>query len=303
MSARPHHQGRSGERGFVLVAVLWILVALASFTAVYAVYVSDTAVSAAARDEGFLAQGLTTAAVELAALRLLSAPKDKRPTSGQVSFHMNKASVTADFRGERARIDLNSASRELLTALFTVLGAQAEAAGRYADAIVAWRSPNGRAAQEEAYRDAGLDYGPRGGPFVHTQEIWRIPGLPRALMTAALPHFTVYSGRREINMEIADPVVRAAMKAAGGTGEAGEGPVSGDSEDGGVQVASAAGITSQGGDAVRVRVHIAFDNGRQRDAEAVILLNEFEDDPYRVLTWSDDADPAPARTRLTEARP
>lgn len=296
---------RGAQRGFVLVAVLWILVALATFVGVYSVYVAGTATGAAARQDGFRAQGLATAAVELAALKLLSVPVAQRPASGQIVFQMGKARVEADFRGEKARIDLNGASRELLAGLFAVLGATPEDAGRHADRILAWRAPEPGTEAADDYRDAGLDYGPRGGPFVHTQEIWRVPGLPPALVAAALPVLTVYNGRSEINLDTADPLVRAAMERAASLAEANsdlQSPASSD-EEGAGKVAAAAGSTKRGGDAVRVRVRIRFDSGRESGAEAVILLNEFEDAPYRVLTWRDDIDPSPPRPLLSEARP
>ena len=53
-------------------------------------------------------------------------------------------------------------------------------------------------------------------------------------------------------------------------------------------------MTVEGGKAVRVRTTITFDNGRQAATEAVILLGG-GDDPYHVLSWRDDAEPAAAR--------
>ncbi len=47
----------------------------------------------------------------------------------------------AEFRSEAARIDLNSAPKELLAGLFVGLGAPRPAADSYADRIIGWRSP------------------------------------------------------------------------------------------------------------------------------------------------------------------
>ena len=53
---------------------------------------------------------------------------------------------------------------------------------------------------------------------------------------------------------------------------------------------------------MRVTVRIDFDNGQVRAAEAVILIRDFGDDPYRVLSWRDDIHvPAPERRMRTEA--
>ncbi|MFG1348360.1 general secretion pathway protein GspK [Xanthobacter autotrophicus] len=275
--------------GFILVAVLWILAALATLATVYAVYISSTATAASVRDDSVLAHGLATAAVEIAALRLIAVPKDKRPSSGEVAFRMGKASVSATFVGEAARIDLNAAPKELLAGLFSALGAQPEAAADHADRILGFRAPaSGDGGREaELYRDAGLDYGPRGAPFVHVEEIWRVVGLPPALVERALPHLTVFSGRGEINAADADPIVRASVPGAAP-------PDAGDGE--GAQAAPPAVLPSTVGepsDAVRVRVRMDFDTGRHRAAEAVILLRDFGDDPYRVLAWREDADFTP----------
>ncbi|MET3355587.1 UNVERIFIED_ORG: general secretion pathway protein K [Xanthobacter viscosus] len=272
--------------GFILVAVLWILAALATLATVYAVYISSTATAAAVRDDSIIAHGLATAAVEIAALRLIAVPKDKRPSSGEVAFRMGKANVSASFVGEAARIDLNAAPKELLAGLFAALGAQPEAAADHADRILGFRAPpSGDGGREaELYRDAGLDHGPRGAPFVHVEEIWRVVGLPPTLVEQALPHLTVFSGRGEINAADADPVVRAALPGAappdagGGAGAPAAPP------------AALPGTSREASDAVRVRILMEFDTGRRRAAEAVILLRDFGDDPYRVLSWREDAD-------------
>jgi general secretion pathway protein K len=56
------------------------------------------------------------------------------------------------------------------------------------------------------------------------------------------------------------------------------------------------GITVQAGDTVRVRTTIAFDNGRRAATEAVILLDS-GDNPYRILSWRDEAEIATLRRR------
>ncbi|MFG1293596.1 hypothetical protein V5F32_23575 [Xanthobacter oligotrophicus] len=275
--------------GFILVAVLWILAALASFVAIFSSYVSASATTAAVRNEGAIASGLANAAVELAAHRLLAGPKDKRPTHGDISFRMRSAQVSALFRDEAARIDLNAAPREVLAGLFTALGAQPEAAGTYADRLLAFRAqlPENGGREEDLYREAGLNHGPRGAPFVHVEELWCVAGLPPALVAAALPHVTVYGGRGGVNAAEADVVVRAALR---------ENESEADQSRTGRQATSNTVATA--GDTVRVTVRIDFQSGHRRMAEAVILLREFGDDPFRVLDWREEALPAePARYR------
>lgn len=323
--ARRTRLPRAGDRGFILVTVLWILAALAAFTAVYAVYVSDTASASAVRTETLRADGLVVAAVELAALRLLSVPAQDRPFSGEVRFRMGEANVSARFADEAARIDLNSAAPPVLAGLFQVLGVPEQAAKTYAASIVAWRTPargsnsigTGSAASGSRTSALGDDEAAKGqGAFAHAAELARVPGLPTDVVAAALPYLTVYAGRREVNPELAGPVVRAALAKAGqGMDDIDNATfaTSGDDKAGGdgTAIAGASGITTVAGDTARVTVRVTFDNGRKQGAEAVILLRDFGVDPYRVLLWRDlswrelaDLDAAPApRRKTTGGRP
>ena len=128
-------RARSGRDGFIVVAVLWILVALATLATVYAVYVRNTAAALLVHDERVQAEGLVAAAVELVVYRMTAIPT--APTRGNFTFRAGRTSVAVDFRAENARIDLNAAPKELLAGLFTTLGARAEMSDFYADRIVA----------------------------------------------------------------------------------------------------------------------------------------------------------------------
>jgi general secretion pathway protein K len=288
VSRRPKALPRRHREGFILVTVLWMLGALAALVSVYTAYISDTAMAAAVRDDGLAADGLFTAGIEMAALQLVSVPKDRRPLQGSVSFSLGEARITADFRNEAARIDLNTAEPGLLAALFTALGAEADASKAYAARIAAWRSPQqgtGSEAEAAVYRAAGLGYGPRGGPFVHPDELWLVAGLPAARVEAALPHLTVYSGGAEPSASVTDPLVLAALdlskpptsRTPPGTGAQASAPPEGSASD-----------------AVRISISVDLRDGGPRRAEAVILVRDFGDDPYRVLSWRDDMNHQPA---------
>jgi general secretion pathway protein K len=291
-------QGRdSASDGFVLIAVLWILGALATFAAVYSVYVSNTAVSVALNDDAVRADALVSASVELAAYHVLRAPSDARPTRGAFSFRLSRANIAVDFRSEASRIDLNEAPKELLAGLFGALGAQARDADQYAERIVGWRTaPKSGAQDPEAslYRATGLNYGPRGAPFAHVDELWLVVGLPTALVERAMPYVTVFSGRAEVNALDAAPEVVAALP--GMTSERLSAFLA---QRAGIAAGSDAalallgpargGATVQGSDAVRVTTRIAFDNGRRVGAEAVVLVDEGAE-PFRVLSWRIDID-------------
>lgn len=269
---RSRARGLRAPDGFILVAALWILGALVTLVSIYAIYVSNTAMALSVNDDAVVAEGLISAGVELTVYKMISAPKGTRPTQGQLAFRMGKAGVTTDYRAETARIDLNYASKELLTGLFVALGEPSARAKKYVERIDGWRKPpKNETDDSEAslYREAGLNYAPRGAAFAHIAELWLVLGLPPALVERTLPYLTVFSGRAEINPAIAAREVVAAL----------------------LDKKTATPVTTtEGGDSVRITIRIDFDNGRRRVAEVVVLMSAVGSEPYRVLSWADDVD-------------
>jgi general secretion pathway protein K len=288
---------RRPDEGFIVVAVLWILGALAALASIFAIYVTNTAVSLSVNDDRLQADALVTAGLELTAYRLSAQDVDARPTQGAFRFRMGRADVAVDFRSEAARIDLNMAPKELLAGLFAALGARYDAAESYADRIIGWRQKSdvaGANNEAAAYRTAGLSYGPRQGPFPDVGELWLVLGLPPALVERALPFVTVFSGRPDIDVLDAAPEVVAALpgmtpdRLYGILGQRGPGAANAQIVQG--LLGSSQGASTQGGKAMRVTVRIAFDDGRRVSAETVILPLDDADEPFRVLLWHDDFD-------------
>jgi general secretion pathway protein K len=284
-----------GSRGFIIVAVLWMVAALATLASIYSLYVRETAAAFVGHNDRLEAQALAMAGVEVAVYQLTATP-DRRPTQGRLRFRMGSAEVIVRFVSESARIDLNLAPKELFAGLFVALGARREDASEFADRIAAWRAPPNAGsgeAETSLYGAAGKPYGPRGGPFQHTGELSLVLGLPQLLVDRALPHLTVYSGQAEINLLDAAPEVVASLP--GVTPEwlhvllaqregapqdvlrARLGP-------------AARYITVQPSKANRVMVEVRFDATRRFHSEAVVLLLEGDSEPFRVLSWRDDID-------------
>ncbi len=107
----------SGRDGFIVVAVLWILTALATLATIFSVYVINTAMAFAVHDERLQAEGLMRAALELSAYQVAVNPQGP-PSSGTLVFRIGNAAVNVRFMSETARIDLNTAPKELLSGLF-----------------------------------------------------------------------------------------------------------------------------------------------------------------------------------------
>ena len=296
------------SEGFILVAVLWMLLALATLVTVYATFVTRSAFAVAANSDAIKAAPLLVAGVELAAYRLGAIPAKERPAIGQFGARVATARLAVAFATEAARIDLNSASKELLTGLFVALGAAPSQAAMFADRIVAWRTPvapqNIDVNPENAfYRSAGLSYVPRHAPFVHVDELWLVHGLPAAFVQRMLPYVTVFGSQGQVDAMAAAPEVLAALP--GVTPQVLQAVLAardaGTLDKASLQqlVGGSAPALTTGAEAktFRVGVRADFDNGHQSAAEAVILLPDDGPAPYRVLSWQNAFDGAADRPR------
>ncbi len=290
-----HSDERNGRDGFIVVAVLWILGALATLATIYAVYVIDTAAAFSVHDYKLKADALFSASIELTAAQLAATPG--APSSGRLVFRLGDANVVADFRGENARVDLNTAPKELLAGLFAALGAQPGLAEVYADSVIAWRTSPTQDRPDTAanYRTAGLAYPPRGGPFPHPGELALVAGLPEALVDRAMPFVTVYSGAPQINILDAAPEVLAALPgmtpsilhAVLAQREA----QPRNAQRLAAMLGPAQALAAiQGSKAVRVTPRVVFDDGQRMSADIVIFVLDSGTEPYRILSWRDSSD-------------
>lgn len=290
---------RSSERGFVIVAVLWILVALSALATIFSVYLANSARVLGANDIGVESEALASASLELTAYRLLSADQKERPAHGSFRFRMDNADVSVTYTSEAARVDLNSAQKDMLASLFEVLGVEQKAAAEIADRVVGWRTqakPNAANDEEALYLAAGLGYSPRQAPFAHVNELSLVLGVSPAIVERALPYVTVFSKSAEIDVLLAAPEVIAALP--GMTPEVLDDflkqrpSLPRDSKAVAAVLGPAkAAATLPEPKAYRVLTAVRFDNGRRSSTEAVITLGREKDkDPYKVLAWQDPAE-------------
>jgi general secretion pathway protein K len=289
-------------RGFIVVAVLWILAALSALVLIYLTYVTNTAVVVAGSADRIQADALVTAGVELATYQLTAVKEDGRPSSGTFNARIGAARVSVTFRSEAARIDLNAASKGLLAGLIVGLGGAPANAADYADRIAAWRAPTGAGEDDpetSSYRTAGISYAPRHAPFPQAEELWLVRGIPPAVVERMLPFVTTFSNLPSVNIADAAPQVLAALP--GMTPERLQVVLSqrGDPR---VDPRSLVGLAGEGATldaskAYRMTVVIDFDSGRRSASEVVILLLDEGDEPYRVLSWRNASDGATAPQR------
>jgi general secretion pathway protein K len=291
MSAKPISD-EAHDAGFIIIAGLWMLGALATLAAIYALYVHQTTRIMVDRDERLQAQALAAAGVELAVYRLTSVPT-KRPVLGQFTFRQGSALVGVQYRSENGNIDLNFAPKDILAGLFIGLGAAPQTALDFADRIIAWRSTlsAGAADPELAiYQGAGKAYPPRHAPFQSVDEIGLVVGMPMRFLERALPYLTVYSGHAEINVLSAPAQVIAALPGMTPDrlqmllGQRGNvAPEAMQTALGGVSNY----ITLQPGASDRISVEVRFTSGLRVRSNAVVFILDKDTQPYRVLAWHD----------------
>jgi general secretion pathway protein K len=314
---------RAKQDGFIIVAVLWMIAALAVLAAIYTRFALTTAVAASVHEDRLRADGLISAAVELTAYQLTAAQLASKapttatpaiaaqsplqptiaaqmPTRGAFSFRLGRSGATVSYESEASRIDLNLAPKETLAGLFRTLGAQPEDADFYAERIVGWRKKGEIAGENQeatAYRVAGIAYKPRQGPFQSSAELWLVLGIPPVLTERALPFLTVYSGQSDVDIENAAPEIIASLpnmnsERLGNVLQQRASPMQlGQSrlDQPGATPKPAAGPPAQ---SFRLNIRTALDNGRRVAAEVVVLVLQDGDEPYRVLSWRDDFDGA-----------
>ncbi|MGA2637529.1 general secretion pathway protein GspK [Methylocella sp.] len=289
-------RGEFAERGFIIVAVLWILMALAALASAFALYASNSAVAARLSSDRLQADALISAGLELTALRLFDRSDDDPRSVGELQFQMGGGDVALRFRSEGARIDLNAAPKELLAGLFTTLGAKSDDAALYADRVIGWRKPNEGTTQNkelDAYKDAGLKYGPRQSPFQNVAELRFVLGIPPAFVEKAMPFVTIYNGLPQIDAIAAPPevieslphidpdIAKAVLDSRAAADPKSILSLLGQAKD---------NVSFEPRKATRVNLTISFKGGRRVAAEAVILFIDRDTEPYRILAWRDDFD-------------
>jgi general secretion pathway protein K len=184
------------DAGLALVAVLWMLAALA-ITATGVVYaVRGEVRSVATFREVAVAGALGEAGVVLAARELVG---NRDRDTGLKRFEVVLEQTAVDVRVVplTGLIDLNAAQEPLLTELIAIAGEveRGRAVG-LAQRIIDWRDaddqPRPEGAENSAYAAAGSPFRTRGGPFESPEDLLQVLGVDFDLYTKVRPLVTVH---------------------------------------------------------------------------------------------------------------
>ena len=219
MRAAPAHgrcAGSRPRRGFIVVAVLWILAALATLATIFSMYVINTATAFTVHDERLQAEG-AGARRDRAQPSIRSPPTRRRaPTRGsfRVPHRQCAGERRVHFRDRAHRPQCRAEG----TALRPVRRARRAAQRRpttmpTASSAGAAPSARGQSPNEAAnYRAAGHALWRRAARRSRTSGNSRLVlGIPEVMVERALAVLTVYSGQPQINIFNAAPQVLAAL--------------------------------------------------------------------------------------------
>ena len=206
---------RRAQRGFALVAVLWLLVLLAFLASSFSNSTRTGAYLTRNLEMAAQAEALADAAVHRVLWELLQLDLERplRADGAVYEWTFGDGRVRFSVRDEAGKIDVNLASEDLLRRLFVAVGVDQRDAQALAEAVVAFRERGAAAA--DPFGEGGEDLpGAGSGPFRTVDAVQQVPAMPAAVFARIRPLITVYSMMPEPDLAAAPPAVRAAMLGA-----------------------------------------------------------------------------------------
>ena len=278
---------RSAQRGVALLIVLWACTMLAIMLGGYAALARTEGLQARNQFAQTQAQYDAEAGLAQAIYHLQDPLPQQRWIADGRSYALpyNGATLDVSAVDENGKVDVNAATPQVLQAFFKAAGMRDEDATVLAAHVVAWRSYTGEAgvdSEDAKYTAAGLDYGPRHGPFASIEELRMVLGMPPAIYAAIANEVTVWSGRAA-----PDPTTAPALALAAIPGMTPES----------IRQTQAArlnrqplgGVTGPGGVTHSIRSEAILADGTSAVVRATIRLRGTGagSQPYAVLRWQE----------------
>lgn len=193
------------QRGIALVLVLWVLLLLTIITGSFALMARMDRLEANSLLSGTQARLSAEAAINLAVLALRDPEDETRMRADGRVYQQDLDGVLVEVSAidERGKLDINSTEELTLANLFTGHGMELGDAEMLAAAVLDWRDEDDlervNGAEDDAYIAAGLEVGPANRPFMMTEELLQVIGMPYELYRLLEPGITVFSNTPEPN--------------------------------------------------------------------------------------------------------
>jgi general secretion pathway protein K len=218
----PRVFNRKSEQGLALVSVLW---AISILSLIAANMIASGSISAAI-ERNALRQAEADAIAESAIVLAILGLSDTRPgrrwrvDGVPTEFEFDGTRIAVRVQDVLGLIDINEADSNLLTGLFRGAGLTPAEASRLAGRIIDWRSAGDLKSLDGAnradYRDAGLSYVPRDGPFQSVEELQLVLGMTTEIFTRIAPALTVHSHQPGFDVRIAPRQALLALSSSNG---------------------------------------------------------------------------------------
>jgi general secretion pathway protein K len=207
------------QSGVALVIVLWMLVLLTIIAVTYSNTTRTGTLSTAHFVQTAQARTLAEAGIWLAVNELLKPDGGQRwrKDSTRYTVPFSDGEITLRIQDESGKIDLNSARSELLYSLLQSLDIDMQGAERLnvLQAILDWRDrdnlPRQSGAEDAEYRQRGLDYGAKDGPFNAVDELLLVLGMTHEVYKKMHPALTIHSHQPGVVPEVAPREVLMAL--------------------------------------------------------------------------------------------
>jgi general secretion pathway protein K len=305
----PAPQISAGNRGAALLVVLGLLGLIAILVLSVGRLVSSSGLEIAASRQSGTDSDLR-AAIELGAAAILKLGDNMR--SAEAFAEINGKRISVHITNERARIDLNASSPEVLAALFAGTGLDKSEANSLARTVENWRgrsasqTPFSKTSTEDSFNQilssAGPDIEDPGymgaespapfGPqyFAHPTQLTSLPRFSKRLVAAILPFVTVANGSNQIDPFIAPiEVLRALPGVSSDNAEAFLEARDTSSRDTARKLlgANQALVIDSAAPGWRLGIAVRERAGHVWKNEAVIAVIKGDDQPFRVLYVDD----------------
>ncbi len=205
--------GAGNQRGFAIFVVLALAAVLALIASSFTSDSRSFAVGAHNEEVNAKLRAMASGGIDLGIKSILNRPANAAQRLGPQTLTTKSADgrLRILIQDEAGKVDLNTATPELLAALFVFGGAQDKDAQELADRVVDFRSSKRVAASTQPHEDENLPYGYPKGPFMSVTELLQIPGISEQMFVNIRRYATVHSGLSGIDPDVAAPELLAAL--------------------------------------------------------------------------------------------
>jgi type II secretory pathway component PulK len=264
---------RLNEKGFVLIAVIWLCGMLAALATGLVTRVRLETLSASNVLSDTKANLIADGLIRLNAYRLAISNEQAEARGAETYCRwQDEAVVGIAIQDQTGLVDLNTAPPELIQLLLEGLGTNAKSARQLSLELTDFRDSDQTAADASAEPKTypGLNAGPKDAPLEAIEELDQLPSMTEDLYRKLLPLVTVHSSQPGIDPVHASAALRAVFK------QPSSGSYTGSLTN---YIAGSQQITFS----ITVRTWIG--KGQPFVKKAIVVLLRQPERPFAILTW------------------